>query len=99
MEIPFVDLRSQYRQIQQEVDPAVLAVMQRGDFILGGAVTVEVVFARPGLGTLLIKSLSQHDYPVVQACLLMLAMAVMLGTLLGDVLQALMDPRVRAALA
>ncbi|CUS03412.2 Pleiotropic regulatory protein [Candidatus Promineifilum breve] len=39
MEIPFVDLRSQYRQIQQEVDPAVLAVMQRGDFILGGAVT------------------------------------------------------------
>ena len=46
-----------------------------------------------------IKSLSQHDYPVVQACLLMLAMAVMLGTLLGDVLQALMDPRVRAALA
>jgi ABC-type dipeptide/oligopeptide/nickel transport system permease component len=51
------------------------------------------------LGTLLIKSLSQHDYPVVQACLLMLAMAVMLGTLLGDILQALMDPRVRAALA
>lgn len=39
MEIPFVDLRAQYRQIQNEVDPAVLAVMQRGDFILGGAVT------------------------------------------------------------
>jgi dTDP-4-amino-4,6-dideoxygalactose transaminase len=38
MEIPFVDLRSQYRQIQKEVDPAVLAVMQRGDFVLGGAV-------------------------------------------------------------
>lgn len=39
MEIPFVDLRSQYRQIKDEVDPAVLAVMQRGDFILGGAVS------------------------------------------------------------
>lgn len=38
MEIPFVDLKSQYRQIKDEVDPAVLAVMQRGDFILGGAV-------------------------------------------------------------
>lgn len=38
MEIPFVDLRAQYRQIQGEVDPAVLAVMQRGDFVLGGAV-------------------------------------------------------------
>lgn len=39
MEIPFVDLKAQYRQIKDEVDPAVLAVMQRGDFILGGAVT------------------------------------------------------------
>ncbi len=39
MEIPFVDLRAQYRQIRNEVDPAVLAVMQRGDFVLGGAVS------------------------------------------------------------
>lgn len=79
--------------------PVVTILALRIGWILGGAVTVEVVFARPGLGTLLIKSLSQHDYPVVQACLLMLAMAVMLGTLLGDLLQAAMDPRVRAALA
>ena len=78
--------------------PVVTILALRIGWILGGAVTVEVVFARPGLGTLLIKSLSQHDYPVVQACLLMLAMAVMLGTFLGDILQALMDPRVRAAL-
>ena len=53
-------------------------------YVLGGAVTVEVVFARSGLGTLLIKSLNQYDYPVAQACLLLLAMAVMLGTFLGD---------------
>jgi len=68
-------------------------------WILGGAVTVEVVFARPGLGTLLIKALNQHDYPVVQASLLMLAMAVMLGTLLGDLIQAALDPRVRTAIS
>ncbi|PZF76807.1 glutathione ABC transporter permease GsiC [Aestuariivirga litoralis] len=68
-------------------------------WILGGAVTVEVVFARPGLGTLLIKALNQHDYPVVQASLLMLAMAVMLGTLLGDLIQAALDPRVRTAMS
>lgn len=78
--------------------PVVTILALRIGWVLGGAVTVEVVFARPGLGTLLIKSLSQHDYPVVQACLLMLAMAVMLGTLLGDILQAAMDPRVRAAM-
>jgi peptide/nickel transport system permease protein/oligopeptide transport system permease protein len=78
--------------------PVITILALRIGWILGGAVTVEVVFARPGLGTLLIKALSQHDYPVVQACLLMLAMAVMLGTLLGDLLQAAMDPRVRGAL-
>lgn len=78
--------------------PVVTILSLRIGWILGGAVTVEVVFARPGLGTLLIKSLNQHDYPVVQACLLILAMAVMLGTLIGDIVQAAMDPRVRAAL-
>ncbi|MDK3075253.1 ABC transporter permease [Sedimentitalea sp. JM2-8] len=78
--------------------PVVTILSLRIGWILGGAVTVEVVFARPGLGTLLIKSLNQHDYPVVQACLLILAMAVMLGTLIGDVIQAAMDPRIRAAL-
>jgi len=79
--------------------PVVTILALRIGWVLGGAVTVEYVFARPGLGTTLIKSLSQHDYPVVQASLFMLAVAVMLGTLLGDLLQALMDPRVRGALA
>lgn len=75
--------------------PVVTILALRIGWILGGAVTVEYVFARPGLGSTLIKALSQHDYPVVQACLLMLAIAVMLGTLLGDIIQAMMDPRIR----
>ncbi|GAB5471145.1 MAG: ABC transporter permease [Rhodospirillales bacterium] len=75
--------------------PVVTILSLRIGWILGGAVTVEFVFARPGLGSLLITSLNQRDYPVVQGCLLMLAIAVMLGTLLGDIVQAAMDPRVR----
>jgi ABC-type dipeptide/oligopeptide/nickel transport system permease component len=75
--------------------PVVTILSLRIGWIVGGAVTIEFVFARPGLGSLLITSLNQRDYPVVQGCLLMLAMAVMLGTLLGDVVQAAMDPRVR----
>ncbi len=78
--------------------PVVTILSLRIGWILGGAVTVEVVFARPGPGTLLIKALTQHDYTVVQACILFLTMAVMLGTLVGDIVQAAMDPRVRAAL-
>jgi ABC-type dipeptide/oligopeptide/nickel transport system permease component len=75
--------------------PVVTILSLRIGWILGGAVTVEYVFARPGLGSLLITSLNQRDYPVVQGCLLMLAVAVMLGTLLGDLVQAAMDPRIR----
>lgn len=92
-------MRIQLRHVlRHALIPVVTILALRIGWILGGAVTVEVVFARPGLGTLLIKALNQHDYPVVQACLLMLAMAVMLGTLIGDIVQAAMDPRVRAAI-
>lgn len=78
--------------------PVVTILSLRIGWIVGGAVTIEFVFARPGLGSLLITSLGQRDYPVVQGCLLMLSMAVMLGTLLGDMVQAAMDPRVREGL-
>jgi len=75
--------------------PVVTILALRIGWILGGAVTVEFVFGRPGLGSLLIRALGQRDYPVVQGSLLMLALAVMLGTLIGDVAQAAMDPRIR----
>lgn len=78
--------------------PVITVLALRIGWVLGGAVTVEFVFARPGLGTLLIKALNQRDYPLVQGCLLMLAIAVMLGTLIGDLLQAAMDPRSRDAM-
>ncbi|MDY7565389.1 ABC transporter permease [Pseudomonas sp. RTC3] len=75
--------------------PVVTILSLRIGLIVGGSVTVEYVFARPGLGSLLIRALAQRDYPLIQGCLLFLAIAVMLGTLLGDLLQAAMDPRQR----
>jgi ABC-type dipeptide/oligopeptide/nickel transport system permease component len=75
--------------------PVVTILGLKIGWILGGAVTIEYVFARPGLGSLLITSLNQRDYPVVQGCLLMLSVAVLLGTLAGEFAHAAMDPRVR----
>lgn len=75
--------------------PVLTLLSLRIGLIVGGSVTVEYVFARPGLGSLLIRAINQRDYPVIQGCLLMLAVAVMLGTLVGDLLQAAMDPRQR----
>ncbi|SUU89092.1 peptide/nickel transport system permease protein [Aminobacter aminovorans] len=77
--------------------PVVTILSLRIGWVLGGAVTIEYVFARPGLGSLLIRALNQRDYPLVQGCLLMLAMAVIIGALIGDIVQAAMDPRQREA--
>ncbi|MEN8692049.1 MAG: ABC transporter permease [Desulfobacterales bacterium] len=75
--------------------PVITILGLRLGWVLGGAVTVEIVFARPGLGQLLITGLYRRDYPVVQGALLLLAMGIILGTFLADILYAYADPRVR----
>jgi ABC-type dipeptide/oligopeptide/nickel transport system permease component len=75
--------------------PVITILGLRLGWVLGGAVTVEIVFGRPGVGQLLITGLYRRDYPVVQGSLLLLAMGIMLGTFLADILYAYADPRVR----
>lgn len=75
--------------------PVITILGLRIGWVLGGAVTVEIVFGRPGLGQLLITALFRRDYPVVQGAMLLLAMGIILGTLLADILYAFTDPRVR----
>jgi ABC-type dipeptide/oligopeptide/nickel transport system permease component len=75
--------------------PVITILGLRLGWVLGGAVTVEIVFGRPGLGQLLVTGLYRRDYPVVQGAMLMLAMGIMLGTFLADILYAYADPRIR----
>jgi peptide/nickel transport system permease protein len=63
--------------------------------LLGSAVVVENVFAIPGLGTLLVNSVSIRDYPVIQALVVIFAAAVVLSSLVTDLLYLLIDPRIR----
>lgn len=63
--------------------------------LLAGAVITETVFSWPGIGRLLIQSAYGGDYPVVQGITLMLSVLFVLIQLLADVLQFLLDPRVR----
>jgi peptide/nickel transport system permease protein len=62
--------------------------------LLGGQVVVEEIFQLPGVGRLLISSLANSDYLVVQAIVLYIAVAVVLVNLLVDVLYAVLDPRI-----
>jgi ABC-type dipeptide/oligopeptide/nickel transport system permease component len=68
--------------------------MQTGT-LLGGAVVIENVFARQGLGTLVTQAVINRDAPVVQGVVLVAATAYVLVNLIVDLLYALVDPRIR----
>ena len=75
--------------------PVITVVGLQVGFIFGGSVLVEVIFAIPGLGRLMVDSIAQRDYPVIQALVLVYAITFVLVNLLVDVLYAVLDPRIR----
>jgi glutathione transport system permease protein len=64
-------------------------------FLLGGSIVVEVVFNWPGMGRLLVDSVSMRDYPVIQAEVLLLSLEFILINLIVDVLYAVINPTIR----
>jgi peptide/nickel transport system permease protein len=63
--------------------------------LLTGTIVTEKVFARPGLGTLLLDAISKRNYPIVQGCVIVIALAYVVVNLLTDLVYAAIDPRVR----
>jgi len=75
--------------------PTVSLVAINLGYVIAGAVTVEVVFNWPGLGTLTVSALEARDYPVLQGVFLLLSITVVVANLVADVVYGLLDPRVR----
>ena len=65
--------------------------------LLGGAVITETVFAWPGIGSLLVDAIQNRDYPVVQACVLLVSLAYVLVNTMTDLVYSWIDPRIRLA--
>ena len=63
--------------------------------LLAGAVITEAVFSWPGIGQLVIEAIQRRDYPVVQACVLLISLSYVLVNTLTDVAYGVFDPRVR----
>ncbi|EIJ43308.1 ABC-type dipeptide/oligopeptide/nickel transport system, permease component [Beggiatoa alba B18LD] len=63
--------------------------------LLGGAVITETIFALPGIGLLTIEAIQQRDYPVVQACVLLISLTYVMVNMATDMLYTWLDPRVR----
>lgn len=65
--------------------------------LLSGAVVTETVFTWPGMGRLFLDSLSYKDYPVIMGLLMFAALLVIIGSLVADIVIAIVDPRIRYA--
>lgn len=65
--------------------------------LLAGTVITETIFSWDGIGRLLVESIEKRDYPVTQACVLLIALSYVLINLMTDVLYRLADPRMRHA--
>jgi peptide/nickel transport system permease protein len=74
--------------------PYVTSVGVSVGYLLGGAIVVEQVFAIPGLGRLILGAISERNYPLIQATILVVTFAFVIVNFLVDLLYAAIDPRV-----
>jgi len=75
--------------------PVVTIMGQQVGTLIGGAVVTETIFSIPGMGRLIVESISFRDFPVVQAAVLMLSISVLLANLAADIVYGVLDPRIR----
>ena len=74
--------------------PIVTLVSMSVAFLVGGAVVTEQIFSWPGIGSLLIHSVTARDYPVIMAIATMIALAVLGANILLDIVYRILDPRI-----
>jgi ABC-type dipeptide/oligopeptide/nickel transport system permease component len=64
-------------------------------YILGGSVVIEHVFARAGIGDMILRSIYSRDFPVLQGCMFVLTVGIILGNIIADMFYVVVDPRIR----
>jgi peptide/nickel transport system permease protein len=75
--------------------PTVTVIAINLGYVVAGAITAEIVFNWPGLGTLTVDAIATRDYPVLQGIFLLISIAVILANLGADLIYGRLDPRVR----
>ncbi|MDA8217926.1 MAG: ABC transporter permease [Dehalococcoidales bacterium] len=77
--------------------PVVTVIGLQTGRLFGGAVVVEVIFSIPGMGRLVVDAIAYRELSIVQAVIMVMALAVLVANLLTDVIYAYLDPRIRTA--
>jgi peptide/nickel transport system permease protein len=89
--------RIQLRHVlRNALAPSVTVLAVNVSFLVGGTLVIEQVFSLGGVGTLMLQGINARDFPIVQAVTLILALVVVFINIVGDLIQALLDPRVEA---
>ncbi|CDN48147.1 ABC transporter permease [Neorhizobium galegae] len=81
--------------LRNSLGPAIVAIGLRAGELLGGAIVIEAIFARNGLGQLAVSSVQNRDYLVLQALILGAVLIAVLIQLLSEIAIAALDPRIR----
>jgi peptide/nickel transport system permease protein len=81
--------------LRNSLIPLVTIIALQFGAVLTGAVITETIFAWPGIGRLLIQSIGFRDYPLVQGCILLIAVTYVSVNLITDILYGVLDPRIR----
>ena len=76
--------------------PMVTLIAINLGYVVAGAITAEIVFSWPGLGTLTVQALDARDYPLLQAIFLLISVSVVFANFAADIVYGYLDPRVRA---
>ena len=77
--------------------PTVTVIGSQVGWLIGGLVVVETLFVYPGIGNYAVNAALNHDQPLVEACVLVIAVLYMIANLVADIVVALLNPRVRKA--
>ena len=64
-------------------------------YIIGGTVVIESIFARTGIGDMMVRAIYSRDFPVLQGCMFVLTVAIILGNIIADICYVIIDPRIR----
>jgi len=75
--------------------PIITVIGQHLPVLIGSSIVIELIFSWPGMGRLIVFSATARDYPVIIACTFVMAIIVVLGNLVVDLLSAWIDPRIR----
>ncbi|MDX2032671.1 MAG: ABC transporter permease [Blastocatellia bacterium] len=75
--------------------PVITVIGLQFGVLLAGAIITEMIFSWPGLGRLTIESINSRDYPMVQGCILMIAVTYIFANLITDFAYRLLDPRIK----